>query len=214
MSLLETMEPIRSRPKLNLKPSSAGMVQIPAVPDVFSLAPDRRCPSSERSHRWRSPTSAQDQSPPRPPQQPPLPRTRSLQVDFQQARIADIKAAIRRIHIDDRFIVCGVVDPGEVWGGTDVLADVMCRKASAPNAARLISSSPDVKSMVSNRVELDGIEVAEEIDKDVITAAARQRVTVISADDGIVAVVAVDGVAAGFSVDRSVSTVTLDCIVA
>jgi hypothetical protein len=37
----------------------------------------------------------------------------SLQVDFQQVRIADIKAAIRRIDIDDRFIARGVVDPGE-----------------------------------------------------------------------------------------------------
>ena len=40
-------------------------------------------------------------------------RHNSLQVDFHQARIADMKAAIRRIHIDDRFIARGVVDPGE-----------------------------------------------------------------------------------------------------
>ncbi len=37
----------------------------------------------------------------------------SLQMDFEQGRIADIKAAIRRIHIDDRFIARRVVDPGE-----------------------------------------------------------------------------------------------------
>ncbi|MDA9498976.1 hypothetical protein [Bradyrhizobium sp. CCBAU 11357] len=39
-----------------------------------------------------------------------------LQMDFQQVAISDLQNMIGRIHIDDRFIACGVEDPSDgVW---------------------------------------------------------------------------------------------------
>ena len=74
---------------------------------------------------------------------------------------------------------------------------------------------------VRSRCEIgDGVELGRvgivrgKIDKGVITFAAGQLVTAISANDGIVAAVAVDGVAAGSSVDRVVAPVALNRIVA
>ncbi len=36
-----------------------------------------------------------------------------LQMDFQQAPVSDIETPISRIHVHDRFVGCGIVDPGE-----------------------------------------------------------------------------------------------------
>ena len=109
-----------------------------------------------------------------------------LKMDFQQVAIPDIKDTIGRIHVDDRFIACGVVDPGEgMWRyGLACCGHMQPRKRS--ESCKIDPARPgcEIEGGVGRCRIGTGREAMNNVSINV--AAAHQLIAAMSANTGIV----------------------------